>query len=622
MKFSTLNFKFSNKNLGLITLLIVIGFGIYAFNLNNPLFWDDTDWIVNNPFVHSFSSENIKNWFTQNILAGIGLSSNYYRPFLLFTFAFNYVVSGTAPLGYHLVSNGLHILNAVLIFLILFRVFQNRFIAFWSSLLWLVHPLQTEAVTYISGRGDPLNVFFMLLVLYLWIIDFASRLSTGVDKRLAKSLWPVSLVLLILALLSRETAIIFPLLFMVFYISFIARGTFLKSLKQAFMKALPYFGIVFVYGILRLTILNFENTLNFYSEANPYTESLLTRMYTFLNVLWTYVGLMIVPLGQHMERSVTAYTYFWNLPVVSSFAVLLVILWLLRHLYKKEKILSSKRNWKLPAYRQGREVEDLKLPKISDFRAWFFGVGWFFVNLSMTSGVTPINAQLYEHWLYLALLGPVVLSIYHLNLLIQNHSKITKTAVMLLMLLLVIFALFFSTLSIKRNIIWGDPIRFFEDILKYEPDGARINNNLGNLYYNKDDIEKAEGYYWKAVSIEDNFPQPHFNLGSILQERGDIRGAIVEFEKALEIDHNFPYAYQNLSVIYAGQGDLINATNVLEKLKTLTPHNPRIYYNLALVYLERKDNESARQNLQEGLKYGQFDPETEKLMEELIQRLQ
>ena len=182
------------------------------------------------------------------------------------------------------------------------------------------------------------------------------------------------------------------------------------------------------------------------------------------------------------------------------------------------------------------------------------------------------------------------------------------------------FVSFFSVLSIKRNIIWGDPIRFFEDILKYEPDGARINNNLGNLYYNKGDTEKAEEYYWKAVSIEDNFPQPHFNLGSILQSRNDTRGAIVEFEKALEIDPNFPHAYGNLAVIYAGQGDLVNAGNALEKLKTITPHNPQIYYNLALIYLERKDNESAHQNLKEGLKYGQFDPETERLIKELIQQ--
>src|SRR3989344_3853254 len=391
MKFSTLNFKFSNKNLGLITLLIVIGFGIYAFNLNNPLFWDDTDWIVNNPFVHSFSSENIKNWFTQNILAGIGLSSNYYRPFLLFTFALNYAIGSENPLGYHLLSNILHIADAVLIFAILFFIFKSRFISFWASLIWLVHPLQTESVTYISGRGDPLNVFFMLLGL---LVFYKSELMTSDAQRTSDvktfsvGYKLLTAVFLVLALLSRETAMVFPFLAMVFYIAFISRDRFLRSLKKAFIKALPYFGIVFVYGILRLTVLNFENTLNFYSQSNLYTESFFARMYTFLNVLWTYAGLMIMPINQHMERSVTIFTYFWNLPTVSAFLVFLIILAVLRHFYKKEiRNLITVTNFRVP---------------VTNFRVWFFAVGWFFVNLGPTSGITPINAQLYEHWLYLA----------------------------------------------------------------------------------------------------------------------------------------------------------------------------------------------------------------------------
>src|SRR5688572_11171486 len=96
----------------LIGLLILVGAFIYSFNLQNELFWDDTDWIVNNPAVHGLSWDNIKFWFSHNILAGIGLTSNYYRPFLFLTFAANYAISGTDPLSYHVVSNALHILNA------------------------------------------------------------------------------------------------------------------------------------------------------------------------------------------------------------------------------------------------------------------------------------------------------------------------------------------------------------------------------------------------------------------------------------------------------------------------------------------------------------------------------
>ena len=73
-----------------IIVLIAVGFLVYAFNLNNQLFWDDDEWIKGNVFVHDFS--HLKEIFTQNILSGFGLNSNYYRPLLLISFAFNYVI--------------------------------------------------------------------------------------------------------------------------------------------------------------------------------------------------------------------------------------------------------------------------------------------------------------------------------------------------------------------------------------------------------------------------------------------------------------------------------------------------------------------------------------------------
>src|SRR3989344_3251438 len=93
----------------LIMVLIIVGSFIYSFNLNNPLFWDDEDWIINNNAVHSVSWDNIKFWLTNDALAGVGLESNYYRPFLFFTFALNWVIAGAEPLVYHLTSNAIHI---------------------------------------------------------------------------------------------------------------------------------------------------------------------------------------------------------------------------------------------------------------------------------------------------------------------------------------------------------------------------------------------------------------------------------------------------------------------------------------------------------------------------------
>ncbi|MEK6881537.1 MAG: hypothetical protein AABY22_18085, partial [Nanoarchaeota archaeon] len=109
-----------------IAILVIVGGFVYSFNLNNQLFWDDNDWIINNNFVHSVSWENIKFWLTHNTLAGVGLKSNYYRPFLFFTFALNYVISGIKPFSYHLFSNLIHIANGILIFILIRQMFKNK----------------------------------------------------------------------------------------------------------------------------------------------------------------------------------------------------------------------------------------------------------------------------------------------------------------------------------------------------------------------------------------------------------------------------------------------------------------------------------------------------------------
>ena len=588
-----------NEKKGLILIIfflaVTAGF-IYSLNLKNQLFWDDLDWIANNPFVHSFSAENIKNWLTKNTLAGIGLKSNYYRPFLFFTFAANFVSGGVNPLGYHLVNNLLHIANGILLFALLLRVLKKRFVAFFAALIFLVHPLQTEAVTYISGRGDPLNVFFMLSALWLFL---KSELSSSQDDNWRNWRRWLSLGLLILALLSRETAIVFPFLAMVVYLSFLNRLNFWNGLKKAVIKTLPYFATVFIYGILRLTVLNFENILNFYSRSNIYTEHLSVRIYTFLGVLLEYFKLLFAPVGLHMERGVTVYGSLFFPKVFISLALVLLMLALLFWFYFRQK---------------NRKTTS----EISLFSVSLFAFGWFFVNLGPTSGITPINAVMYEHWLYLALVGPATLIIFLLDEARRRGGKIISAAI-LVFLLAATGA--FSFLSVKRNIVWGDPIKFYENILKYEPDSVRINNNLGNTYYDRGDYKRAEEYYWKAVSTDDNFPQPHYNLGSILQSRNDFYGALVEFEKAIAIDPDFPYAYQNMATIYARQGKFEKSRDSLLKLVQLGyGHDPRLFLNLGKLELLLENREAATEYLKTGLELAGQDEEAKIEIQKLLEK--
>ena len=617
------------KNLIPVLILVAVGFSLYAVNLNNKLFWDDDDWIINNPAVHSLSWENVKFWFTHNTLAGIGMKSNYYRPFLFFTFAVNYVIDGIKPFGYHLLSNLIHIGNTILVFSILYSVFKRRLVAFLTALFFLIHPLQTEAVTYVSGRGDSLVVLFMLLSLLFFLKSYSTPSQDVKWKR--GILLGFSLGSLILALLSRETAIIFPLLLMVFYIAFLYPvkspvkfslkefhgGTprelfdgvngerFLRSLKTVLVKALPYFAVVFTYGILRLTVLNFKNVLNFYDQPNIYSSHLYVRIFTFLKTLLVYFKLLIVPTGLHMERGMDPQLSLWNWPVLLGGLIILGLIFLLVYFYRKN---SNSLN--------------PKPHTLNPFSVWFFGVGWFFVALAPVSGITPINALIYEHWLYLPMIGFWFIAAFYLEKIFAFFKQRKQTiGYWLLAIGCVGFLSFFAAQSVKRNILWGNPIPFYEDILKYEPDSVRINNNIGNMYYNEGNIAKAEEHYRKAVAEEDIFPQPHFNLGSILQAKGDIFGAVQEYKKAIELDPGFYYAYQNLVALYAKQGDLTLAAENIEKLKQLRPNDARILYNTALIYATMGKRQLALENAQQGLNFVGSDQEIKVALEQLLASL-
>ncbi|MDP3696432.1 MAG: tetratricopeptide repeat protein, partial [Candidatus Taylorbacteria bacterium] len=587
------------KTLVLVFLLIGISFFVYAFNLSNPLFWDDVEWILENRFVHDFGQ--IKEIFTGNVLTGFGLTSDYYRPFLMLTFAFNYVLGGENPIGYHLINNGLHIANGLLIFLF-FRRFIGQPASFIAALLFLIHPLQTEAVTYIAGRGDPLSVFFMLLA--IWLFNHMFRSSTS-----KQGSWFLigSLAVMILALLSRETAILLPFLLVLFYMAFLSNGKFINSLKDGLIKTWPYFTISAVYFVLRLTVLNFKDTLNFYSQANFYTEHLSYRLYTFGAVLFEYFKLILVPVGLHMEREMAVRTSIFQWPVWPAIGIVLCIMYFVLWFYKKDlKILNTQYT-----------IHN------TDYRIWFFGWSWFFIGLAPVSGILPINAVMYEHWLYLPLVGLFILAGFYLDKLFGFLKENHRFLFVICVLLFGVYISFYAVQNVKRNVLWGDPIKFYEDILRYNPTSLRVINNLANQYYLEKNFEKAEEYYKKSIENESGirFAQPYYNLGNTYRERGGLDTAIEYYNKAIEADPNFPFSYHSLAVIYAGQGELKKASDILEEVKKIRPDNPRVYYNLGLIYAAQGNKKLAIENLETGLQYVGIDVEAETQIKDVLSKL-
>jgi len=205
------------------------------------------------------------------------------------------------------------------------------------------------------------------------------------------------------------------------------------------------------------------------------------------------------------------------------------------------------------------------------FNVWFFGSGIFFVNLLPTSGIVPINARIYEHWLYFSLVGFFTIGAFYIDRLWSWLEQKKKEAIPVLIITLTCYCLFFGIQTTRQNLLWGDTEAFYLNILHYEPNDVRVLNNLGNWYSDHANNKDAATLYQRAIEADPTQPAPYYNLGNIARDANDLVQAEALYKKAIEISPTFHYAYGNLAQIYISQNKLSQALVELEQLEKLYP---------------------------------------------------
>jgi len=522
----------------IILSFIIIGFLLYANSFANEMFWDDDDGILNNQYIKSW--EHFPKYFSENLIAGAGLLSNYWRPMILTVFSVEWHLWQDWVLGYHFVNTSLHIADAILLFFILFYIFRRKKLSFITALIFLIHPLQTEAVTYVSGIGDSLSVFFI----FSGILFYLKFRKSG-EVYFKNKFYFLSLLMYVFALLSKETAFVMPgfvFLSDFFFLQRIRKTSLKERLKEIAKSIWPFFFLAGVYLLLRATALNFVNTFNLYNEENLFTSNIYFRVLTFFKILTVYFGLLFWPLNLHMERSVEIATSFSSFPVILG-AVLFFGLLVLAFLSFK------------------------KLPVLS------FGILWFFVGIALTSNVlVPINGLLYEHWMYLPMIGVFLALIWLCMKVSENRVFLRKC----FGLILIIFLIFLGILTVKRNTEWRSPITFYEQTLKYAPKSYRIVNNLCMAYNNAGRYGKAEETCKKAIDIEPSGPVAYHNLANTYRSTGRIDLAEEGFLKAIELDPKFIFSYNALMSLYLERGEYKKAKEILERAREVRPEDKNI----------------------------------------------
>ncbi len=294
-------------------LLILAGMAVYCNSVKNPFVWDDEYLIEKNSHIRSW--EKLPEMFVSSLSLPSPKQGNFYRPFQTISFLFDYSFWKLNPVGYHVTNLLFHILNALLIYILIKMLLQNN-LAFRNSnnidssaapqndkkkchserseesnltsllaaLLFLIHPVHTEAVTYISGRADPIVTSFCLMSLIL----FTKTLSYNDYKR--QLFYLGSIISFLCALLSKEAALIFPFLLVWCGYSFRIKK------NRSFLYYLPFFLLSALYVALRLTL------LKSISEPHPPIAPFYSRVITFFNVILRYIGLLFFPQDLHMER--------------------------------------------------------------------------------------------------------------------------------------------------------------------------------------------------------------------------------------------------------------------------------------------------------------------------------
>jgi hypothetical protein len=354
--------RFNLVAFGLIAAMVLIA---YSNTFTASFHFDDNPSIIENSTIRHVTPESI-----MSILLG-------QRPVVYLSIMFNYWIGGLNVVGWHIFNIGVHILTSIFVYLLVLWTLmlpacgndyaeKARRIALFCALLFGVHPVQTESVTYIISRTELLATCFYLAS----FLFFIKQATTG-KFRYAVGL----LVSALLSMGSKEWAVTLPALLLVYDYLFLAEGKFKTVLSRWYMYLLAALPWAIVFRTLNLTSPGGAGGVGF-NLASATGITPWTYLLTSQNVIWTYIRLLILPINQNLDYDYKIAKTLFELPTIISFLGHLSILAL-------ALVLFWKKGWKL-------------IP---------FAVAWFYIGISPTQSFVPVVDVIFEHRVYMPSIG-------------------------------------------------------------------------------------------------------------------------------------------------------------------------------------------------------------------------
>ena len=478
----------------------VLAFLVYANSLGNGFVWDDTNVIVNNPALQGSPA---------SLFRGIDTTRDYellpyYRPLTALTFLLEGRLYGLTPFPMHLVNVLLHMFNAFLVFLLARTVTSETRAAFLAGLLFAVHPVNTEAVDFLSGGRNTMLACFFILTAYL--LYHKSIIRNSIPLALTAA------VFLLFGFFSKETALaVLPFIAALEVPSL--RGQVSGSRARAVLRLLPSIVVLALYVILRwmtLSKLGIQSSIipgfgsdqltSFY-KIPGFTSRLVDNLYIMPRYLLTVAW----PSSLSPRYVIPDHLRPLTVPLLSGWICISAIIgWL---------------------FIKGRSAATL------------FGLFWFVTFYLPVSGIIMFpSAPMADRYFYIPAIGIWLVVAHQVSRFVSSGGRTHR---LILVAAILVFSVL-SILTIGRNFDWRNDVTLFSRCVVQHPDNAYCHAGLGEAYLtrNRQDYEHlslAEREYEKALSLNPILPGVHAKMGYIKLARGESEKAAGYYATALGI---------------------------------------------------------------------------------------
>ena len=479
------------------------------------------------------------------------------RPLLMLTFWLNYEQAGAeSTFGYHAFNVLLHFLNTIFVFLAIRKVlswfpeeeWRTRILAFFAAGLFLLHPVQTESVSYVASRSETLSVFFVLAALVVFLYRNASAVS--IPRILAL------LALFAAAALSKEHTAVLPALFILtdYYWNFEFSPSVIWRNWKLYLPIAAGAGFAVLY-ILR--ILRGNQTAGFQMQGLSWYQYFFTEC----RVIWRYLGLFLFPIGQNLDPDIAISKNITDHGAIVGLAGLLavsIVAWIYR------------RRFPLASY------------------GWFV----FLILLAPTSSFAPIRDPMAERRLYLPFIGLLFIAVEFLRR--WKASRNTFIGVLALVLVLE------GAVTYQRNVLWGSAIDIWKDTVSKSPEKLRPRFQLAFAEFQAGACADSVDQFQKASTLEPPTYDLFLDWALAYDCAGNSQQAIAKLRQAAN-EQPSAHVYSQIGMEYGKTGKYAEALDALSTAQRLDPGFAITYYYLGNLHAIQGNRAQAREDYQRAL---------------------